>query len=727
MRPLLGVVAAIWLLAASPVAAAETPEQVVRQMLDAQVRGDIDAICERWAMVGKTEEARKRARKVFEAVGGKVAFSNLAYEPEATVIGDRGTVAVVRGVVVVSVTNGEGTLDLKQGLMAILSKIDEVWKVTAVAPDDLLNLEIALEIAEASAERGRLLADAPVRIKEINAALNKAMEKGYINEEKLALDGLFATIGKVPGVGDAVANIYQVCDTVAGAGEVLQELWNYGPYSGLLLVKGQQVALGVAQIVTEITPGLDTGTDAMAASLEQLAYNLQIQRALQELKKQLLEIQKGEIELRPRLFPVAGFDWECPAGIEFSPNEEDEHAYGKTLNTVTLMAPEAIGQRIPFQVIGELPIDSTSPVHEIAEKLGAARRGENYYLPVDVGHLAEAEVARGDMVFDGWSRRRTEASTSRWATWESTCRRGVQQIAVRIRGGEETAPVRVVNSVMNEVRELEIRGAPAPDRVKLRAGSKLSGIRVIGKAPDWIERTWPDLTGRAECLDMAIEDPSVAKLNRGESVSVEGVKKGQTSWSLLLGGSIPESGVAEVSRSIPVEVEEANVAAYARFRLELSGPHKVRYHTGNDGTISEILSSHNDLGKIAITWDGPRFKALGSSGGIETALEGRVDSETKKLTELKARTTVTMTQVQGSWTFKTVTKMEFTAADLASQSWDARSARWYLKGQAASVVRTTGSRERFENNKLVPDRSWEYMGTDWNSPTAQISITFSTP
>jgi uncharacterized protein (TIGR03437 family) len=597
---------------------ATEPSDIVGLLLEAQARGDVNGVLSLWAMEEKTLPAQQMVRERFEMVRRVATFSNVRWEPLATVRGDQGTISAVRGFVDYTIATRDGTRTLRYGLLAVLRKIQGAWKVTALAPDDLLNLELTVE--SSSAPSSARLASGPVRIKDINAAINLAMAKGFINETKAEQAGFFAVLGMYPGAGDAAANIYQVADTIGNAAETLSELWQYGPFSTVLLMKASQVAIGIAQIAAEPIPGLDTSTDVLAASVEQLTYNLEMVRALQELKKTLLNLPAAGVQINPRLFRVPKNEWAYPAGVEFVPAEGAEHSYGIPLGSISLTAPTVLGRLLPLQVIGELAINSSSPAYRVAEKLGGKLRDSVFFLPVDVGHLVESESVSEDQILDGWSRRRNPSSTGKWAVWDITCRRGTQSVAVRLRTGETTPSVTVRNTFMNAVQSLEIQGAPATEPYKLKEGERLNGLRVIGVGPLLEERFRPDLTPLGDCLSMAILDTTVAGIERGQTVTLSGNKKGQTTWKLLLGGAAYEPGIGDISRDVLIDVEQATSIVPLLRNMTRFG------HT----VYSIVTYSATDVGANTIgtflplpglTWNGTSFSATADDSALVNAGE----------------------------------------------------------------------------------------------------------
>ncbi len=595
---------------------AAEPADVVRRLLESQAAGDVSGVLSLWNTEGQTEAVQKISRDRIEIVRRAASFSNLRYEPLATVRGDKGTIAVVRGYVNATVVTKDGVRTLRNGLLAVLRKVQGTWKVAGLGPDDLLNMEIASDtvvtsaVKQASSGQANLIA--------INLKLNDLMNHSYIDEQKAARAATFAAIGAKGGTfGDGIANVYQVGDTVVNFGGVLSELWQYGPFSQILLVKHTQVGVGIAQIVTEVVPGVDAATDALAASMDQLVYNLEIQRGFQELKATLGGLGSGDLLIHPRLFPLLNSEWDDPGGVEFSPAIGVQHSFGVALGGIDLIAPTVLGKALLLQVIGEVPIPSSLPAFQVAEKLGATLRDGVYYLPVDIGHMVEAETLSNDSILEGWSKRRNASSTGKWMVWDMTCRRGVQQIAVRLRTGETTPAVTVRNKYMNSVQSFAIVGGPNTEPFPIGVGSSLQGLKVLGVGPGLTGVFQPDLTSLGQCLDMAVLDSTVATLERGATVTLRGVKTGQTVWRLLLGGSAYEPGVRDVTRDIRLEVAQSTVVPL------LNQTTKFGHNVYGIVTYSATDVGPNLIGPFfalpGLTWNGATFSATAQDSALVNA------------------------------------------------------------------------------------------------------------
>lgn len=571
----------VWLL----VGINRKPEEIVQAALQAQARGDLAAMTELCAMDRFGEAARQKSLELLETVRRFASFEDFRFTHLAASVGDQGTLAVVRAKVSYTITTRDGRYPLEYGLLALLRKLGGSWKLESIVPDELLNLELA-EKARGPAGPAGFRAAQALDLSTLNRMINEAMAGGYIDETKLGWAIGSGAVGQVPVVGDALANLYQFVDTIKNLGEAGKEVYNYG-WEGLAWLKLKQVGMGIWQIVTEPVPGLDMQSDLVQASLEQLAHNLEIARGLNELKLALRGRPLDSIKLNPRLYLLPAFQYNYPAGIEVYGDDQTRHSYETPLASIAFTAPTVLGKHMPFQVIGELAIGADSGAYAVAEKLGALKRGETYYLPVDVTYLAEADASTGDTVLEGYGRYRTASSLSRVVNWDVTCRRGAQMLRVRLRNGETTVAIRVLNRYMNQVTELRLPGVPDTG-LSLSVGERRGGLKVIGFSPYLEERFWPDLTNRPECLTMGIDSSSVARLERANEAAVTGVSAGTTTLRLLLRGSASEAAVKDLSKDVPVRVDPAllpELHKTARISGQVTAYHVVRRQ---DGTLSLI-------------------------------------------------------------------------------------------------------------------------------------------
>lgn len=539
------------------------PEEVVRRALEAQVRGDVDGFLAECSTEGYAAEDVARARALLNVVRDHAVLSNFEFTHLATGRGDQRTLAIVRAYVSYTARAGGGTHSMRHGMLAFLKRSENRWKIVRLVPDDLLNQELYENAAakQATAQFGQpRQAGAAINLQEFNKTINNLLNTLQVDEIKLGRSAAFAVIGQIPVVGDAMANVNQVVEAFENVLGGLYEVYQNG-FTGIATLKFKQVGVGVLQIVTEAAPGLDAQADMVQAGLEQLAYNLELARSLNQLRSLISQIPSGSVQVTPYLYPYPAYRLKYPAGLEMLPMDKPPaHSYGVPLGTIGITAPTALDQKIPLMIVGEIPFPSGSLSASMALQLGGQERGGTTYFPVEVGYLAQSDASDGDIILDGYRRYRTADSVSRVVAWDVTCRRGIQLLRVALRNGETTPAVRVVADMMNRITALEVVGAG--DRIEVAPKASVTGIKVLGTGPLLEKRFWPDLTARDQCLDIAIGNPDVASLDRGKTLTVNGIAPGETTLKMLLIGGT-DAGVPELQGSFPILVSGAPGNAFA--------------------------------------------------------------------------------------------------------------------------------------------------------------------
>ena len=529
--------------------------EVVKRAMEAQVRGDVEGFLAECATEEAPAEARENSLELLNLVRSYVTFSNFQFTHLATGLGDQGGLALVRAVVSFTAQAKDGSHEMTVGLFSSLKKINGQWKIIHIIPDDLMNQQIYEESdgkSMSSAGYTPREAGQAINLEDFNKAINAILSTGDINEEKAGRSALFGVIGQFGFVGDIMANTNQVIELFENSGGTLMEVYENG-FTGIAVLKFKQVAVGVMQIVAEPIPGLDAQTDMMQAGLEQLTHNLELARDLGLLRNTIRQIPSGSIPLTPYLYPYPAYMFKYAAGVEMKPMDNaPEHSYGVPLGAIEFTAPTALDNKIPLTIIGEIPFAGSSPIAPFALRLGGRERGGTIYFPVEVGYLAEEDVSSGDAILDDYHRYRTTDSVSRVVTWNVTCRRGKQEVKVRLRTGETTPAVKVANAFMNKVDELMVTGGGSGE-IEVAEDSSVTGIRILGAGAQLEQRFWPDLTARNECFDVAIGNPDIASLDRGETITINGVKAGETTMEMLLAGGT-DADVPELQSSMPVKV-----------------------------------------------------------------------------------------------------------------------------------------------------------------------------
>lgn len=638
------------------VLAGDPPEEVVRHAFEAQAAGDTAALLSNCDRQAAGESAALKTAELLERIRSTFQFRDFQFQHLATAHGDKGSYAVVRAIVSYIADTPAGALPERWGVLTFLVRRGEEWRILRTVPDDLLNMEIFLAPAAQTIAmlKGGIHRAGAIDIPTLNAQINQAMQGAYINEEKLALQLAFGAIGQAPLVGDTTANVYQVYETLNTAAEGVSDWWKYG-MGPVAFLKFYQVGIGIVQIAIEPIPGLDSMGDMAQGALDQAGYNLELMRALYQVKQGLAQVERGAIAIQPRLALFGALSYDYPAGMELYGDETVTHSYGMPLARVAFTAPTVLSARIPFRIIGEIVLNDTQK--HVATLLGAQQRGDAYYVPVEATHLADSDVSRGDGVLEGFSQFTPQGSTSTSVMWTATCRRGAQSIMVRLRSGETTVPIRIENRYMNQVTALQVPGMPAQGYI-LSPGQTLTGLRVIGTSPHLEERFWPNLSNRGECLAMEIANPATATLARADTVSLSGKAIGSTKWRLLLGGSSEVDSVRDIPLEVALKVE-TNIIDRLRTTRQVFFVFEGRHFAQTGGSTQEAFYSKFEIGNIwrmeqlgrnaefdhlaDVVWSGSTFRGVSASScnilgsPCQLEVEGAVDTEKRVLTSLRIR------------------------------------------------------------------------------------------
>lgn len=714
--------------------AAITPELAVQTALEAQARGDVAGFAAQLEMDRYGEAAKKDAMGMFGVIQSRAAVTNFQFTHLATAMGDLGTLAAVRAQVRYTLTvNGKSYPEVL-GVLAFVQKFGDTWKVLSFEADDLLNQEY-YEAGAATAKGVAGRAAAPPDLRTLNQMINAAMQKSYFDQTELGLDITFGVVGKVPGYGDAAANVYQVFDTLKTGKEAVQEYLQYGA-TQIMTSKVKQVGVGILQIVTEVIPPLDSYTDMMQTTMSQWTYTEEVRRALGEFKKSLRQVATSGLTLQPRLYPAEGFPY--PKDVELNRDTTVNHSYAPPLSAVTLAGPGAIGTGLTFMVVGEIRVSQSADIAPAALLLGGQLRGDSYYIPVDVGSMVDTENNSGDLILEGFGRYRRAKSQSRVVRWDTTCRRGAQTVSVVLSNGERSGAFRLLNRFMNNVNDLMVPGMGS-DGIKLTAGESRTGLQVMG-----VSATGGmfDLTNQTACLGMSIGSPAVASMTRSQAVTVKGVAAGRTSWKNTLVGS-PAVGVADVVREIPVEVGNA-VPVLKRVAASLTGMMCTTTRYDAQGKVTGTSTGEcfsyftnnpnwtNIVGYRPLVWSGKSFTASGRVTGVngkdywDIDISGDLDATST--TVVRARFAVS-THAESTASVLDF-KEEFSVSNVPFLGYehDGFNVHFGLSGTAVnghvSGVSASGT-QKFPNGNLFV---FAYDGgkLNWAGPAGAVSVGFST-
>jgi uncharacterized protein (TIGR03437 family) len=627
----------VWVSVGVPLA--QKPESVLERALTAQANGDVNAMMAELTTFDGSAAKIASNRKVFEMVQRTVQFSSFRFTHLATSLGDRGTMALVRAKVSYSATVKGQSWPLTYGLMAVLTKVANAWKVAAILPDELLNLEDAAGTAGLSVKS---MTAAAIDLKTINQLINEAMSGGYVNQDKLEIAITFGFVGQFGPVGDAAADGYQAYDTLSNLKDSVVEFWSNG-LSPIGFLKLEQVGAGILQIVTEPIPGVDAIADAEAAGLDQFVYNLEIQRALRQFKVQLLSTPLGGVPFNPQLALLDPFKFSYPAGMETAGDPTFVHAAGQPLRSIMFKSSVSVGHQMPFRVLGEMALELDTPLKIFMDRLGGTLRGSKYYVPVDVTHLVRAETVSGDILLDNFGRYRGPQSGSHVLLWDANCRRGRELLRVTLRNGETTPVVNVANWFMNVVSDFLIPELDTGKQFKMKASTERD-FTVGGTSPLLEQRFWPALIPWPACFDMQVLDSSVAAMDRGaKSARLRALKKGTTELILLLPASAGDDAIKELRQSIPISVDGVSLPDWLQLTrgffmtaristcyLDSTG---VERCDGGDFSISNARAG-SWAGQPALSWAKTTFSAKGRTtvmwdrgGNYDLDLSGDMDAD----------------------------------------------------------------------------------------------------
>ena len=550
------------------VAATNKPEAAVRGALEAQMRGDIDTMTSFCAMDYFGDQPAADVRALLDLAKQNLAFSGFQFNPLVTSYTDDGEFAFVRAEVSYTMTQGGSRMPIHQGLFVSLVKRDSQWKVLQFNPDELLNLEYYMgdtSPSTALAKEARASAQASSAglsdLKALNKKLNDMFFQVHLSSSSAIESGLTwgtsQVLGRVPVIGKKAQVALDAVLAARALYQGAQDIWDNGAWTGFATVKVQEAALGGICVAWHATIGEDANAyAALGAAVSQEADSVKVHEAILKLRAAIYSLSGGSpAQTSPRLFLLDPSEWKYAAGFSavVDPTVTD-YAYGKPLMAINLTASTVLDKHFPFRVVGELTVPTGLSDPNFAELIGAVQRGDTYYIPVDLTHLVDSESSSGDGIFTGFKFGMASMVPLNLADWRATCRRGKEQLSVKLRNGESTAPITIVNSYMNFVTGFDIRPAPG-DSIELKVKESKNGLRVFGSNPSQDKSLWPDLTNRRECLDMRISDPAIASLNRSSTISIGGVSEGATTWDLLLGGSNDQQApVPDVNVKIKVSV-----------------------------------------------------------------------------------------------------------------------------------------------------------------------------
>lgn len=312
-------------LQVADVPAARTPEDAVRLILEAQIRGDVPAMLGYTYLQQSPPEARLATQALMRVVAQKLVFSALDLELGGTAYGQQGNLALVRCRHAVFVEGGGVAAQEAFGSLVLLRKTPQGWKVVQFMADDLLNvghesaagaagsasIKVAYALPAAEGIYGTAAQDQDAESSPIPGMLDyaklsrrfgAAIQGWQFDEERVFIDETFSVYGWCPFYGDIVSSGYTAVQSVR---TIYNELLPDLAALDLELVGYDitQVAVGVLQILSEPIPGLDVAADNLGVAVDNWKYNVTQSRHFSRLRLALafanLEGLKKYLFLRP--------------------------------------------------------------------------------------------------------------------------------------------------------------------------------------------------------------------------------------------------------------------------------------------------------------------------------------------------------------------------------------------------------------------------------------------
>lgn len=630
------------LFAAGPgdLARAATPEGVVQRVLEAQVRGNIDAMM-REAATGMFEpQQTARAQQLLKTVASKLSFSGLKFQVVATGRDTTGNYALVRYRHSCTIATGGEQFVQSGGSMALLVRTADGWKLYSIVPDELLTLEVFDESAPKAEQAGlggrhsavlsRTVADRPglllvqhrstprspglVDAKRLSSLVNRSIKSFHVDEGKAARDAFYSAWGTVPIVGDVVSSGYTIYERIRTVTVELPDNARAGNLQAVLMDIGI-TAWGVVQCLAEPIPVLDTATDKVELLLDQMKYNMtQRHNYLLLYRKVLTADYRNDpkyLFLRPahRQLLREGQD-----SALASMRHEGWHGRWPALKRLTVLSDHLLRADFPvvFDVGTELRVrkSESETVFKIASKLGARTEhvppfdDEVACLPVRLTDHAARDASTGAAVL-----RNFRLKGAPYVAYDITCTRGTQQLTVEMADGSKTEPVEVENLVFNAVTDIEIElpGGRRAGELKMMTGDQITGARLVPvMAPHPHHQIVPpELTGLPCANRQLVGGKLLALAQTGEwpaaTLTLEGRERGIGAIELEL----PGDGTMKLLRGVPFEITGPRKAATTEWVLTRIGRTERYAKDGAEACGDALTPMGTDL-KHRGSWSGTR-------------------------------------------------------------------------------------------------------------------------
>ncbi|MBI5280858.1 MAG: hypothetical protein HY858_04180 [Candidatus Solibacter usitatus] len=619
-----------------------SPELVLQQALEAQARGDLDALFSYAALDLFPEKNVAVARQVFGALRENVSLSNFVFVEHGVCYSEQGNVALVRAEVSFTLDGpgGYSTAD-SNGITAVLVLRDGQWKIVRLNPDSLIDQMLldgerdAAQTPAAAIGRAAYPAPRPAALtpRQANQMLKLMLKTDHFDEKTFLKDLGEVLVGEVPLVGDAAAMIASAVELGINTKEFVEEVTSNG-VSGIALGKATQMALGAVQIITEPIPGVDAMADAVSMFASQATFDAEVKRAARGLMASLRDEFR---RFNPLLYPLPKALYKYPDGVEFvyaTAEEAPPRAFGPPLKRIVLGKGRVVSAKLPFVVIGELQIEEA--LAKAIAKLGAREAGGKFYFPMNLSAQvmkpgdSAAFVNDGDSTVAYLGRTSSVKGAAASVVLQPGCEPGLAKFFLQLGIGEATEPVEAENRVINQITRLVIAGVPETG-LTLAPAEKRDSLKVMGASDSLPSADWPELTRLKGCFSVFVADTAIATVEQPLTLTVTGVKEGKTALTLVRPAAIFTTSVGEVSSDIPVTVgvdAAGLIPKIGRYvALVLRGNHTCADENGRTMKCSDIEGHVS--GAIVIdtwnmkfnTWDQLRYSVTAqTSGAWQTAI-----------------------------------------------------------------------------------------------------------
>jgi hypothetical protein len=264
-----------------------------------------------------------------------------------------------------------------------------------------------------------------------------------------------------------------------------------------------------------------------------------------------------------------------------------------TIGFIDIKKPEAFGYTLPLRVVGVLSYRyeseygvGTNAIAELMRRLGGKPgtskpaipeiKTDEMLLEVDLRSWVE-EVISIDIQIINFTNNLYANDLTMGNFGTITCRRGFQSFTVQLKNGISTPEV-TVTSFMDGINALEVSEGYQKS-ITVPLGKSISNIKIYGNYKDnegvdqKVDLTPKSFNTNANigdyhtaaffrsspnvCLDMKIEDTSIASLKQYEDISIGGLKEGSTKLIVNLAGS--EGELADINLEVLVKVTNDNI------------------------------------------------------------------------------------------------------------------------------------------------------------------------